>query len=445
MEISKILEVCQGKLINEYNPKYKKIRNIKIDSREVKKRNLFIALIGEKFDGHDFIEDVINNGANAIIVEKDVEIETDIPIIKVSDTYQALINIAAYKRTLYDIPVIAVTGSTGKTTTKDLIWAILSTKYKVLKSQGNNNNHIGIPKTLFKLSNKHEMIVIELGMNHLGEISKLSKLCQPNVAVITNVGTAHIGNLGSKRKILSAKAEVLDGMTEGKLIINGDDKYLRAIRSNENITIVTSGKNKNNNLVAYDIKSYFKKTIFKIKLNDKEYKITYNVPGAHLINNVLLAIQAGLIYKVPIESIINAIESYRIGGQRMNIKSLRKNSVLIDDSYNSSYESLVGALELIKNKSLNKVIILGDILELGKYSKRIHRKIGRYLETIHNKTVLLVGDEMKKVKKNNLHFNNNQELIKHLKIMDLSNSIILVKGSRAMGLEEVTEYIKTKL
>lgn len=441
MDICKLLEICGGEILNEYDQKYKKINNIKLDSREVKKKDLFIALTGVKFDGHDFIKDVIKQGAGAVLVERDVSIDTDIPIIKVNSTFESLMIIAKHKRELYDIPAIAVTGSAGKTTTKDLIAEILSNKYKVLKSQKSNNNHIGVPKTLFMLNKDHEIIVMELGMNHAGEINKLSKVCQPNVAVITNIGTSHIGNLGSKRKILSAKLEILDGMNGGKLIVNGDSKYLKNIKK-ENFEILTCGTYKNNQLIAYDIRSYFTKTIFKVKINDTEYKIIMNVPGSHLVNDVLLAIQVGLEYKIPLDLIIKTIGSYKAGDKRMNVKTLRKNNVLIEDCYNSSYESLIGVLDLIKNKSLNKIIILGDILELGKYSKVIHRKIGHHLDTINNKTVLLVGEETKNIKRDSKHFNNNQELITYLKSMDLSNSIILVKGSRAMELEEVADYLK---
>ena len=442
MDIDKIIEVCQGKIVNESYSKNKKIRNIKIDSREIKKGDLFIAIVGAKHDGHDFVEEAINKGARAIIVEKNISLDTKIPIIKVKSTYESLINLASYQRSKYNIPLIAITGSNGKTTTKDLIGAILSTKYNVLKSEGNNNNHIGIPKTLFKIKSNHDVIVAEFGMNHIGEISLLSKLCKPNVAVITNIGSAHIGNMGSKRKIFKAKTEILDGMEEGTLIVNGDDKYLKTLKETEKISIIKCGRNQNNDLIIYDVKSTFDKTTFKIRLFDKEYKIIFNVPGVHLINNVILAIQVGLLFKIPIEVIIDVIKSFKIENQRMNIIKLRKNTTLIDDCYNSSYESLIGVLELIKNRPLNKIIILGDILELGKYSKRIHLKIGRYLKNISNKTVLLVGKETKIIKNSGYHFNTNQELIEHLKEMDLSNSIILVKGSRAMKLEEVVQYLK---
>lgn len=441
MEISTLLEICQGEVLKEYNPKYKRIRHIKLDSREVKKNDLFIALLGKNFDGHNFVNEVIKRGAGAVIVEQDIKVETDIPIIKVKSTFDSLISIGKYKRKLYDIPLVAITGSVGKTMTKDLIVEILSTKYNVLSSHKNNNNHIGVPKTLFKLKNSHEIIVMELGMNHLGEISKLSKICQPDVAVITNIGTSHIGNLGSKRKILSAKLEVLDGMKSGKLIINGDDKLLRNIKK-ENVTIIKCGIQKNNHLLIHDIQTSLNRTTFKVKYDNKDYKIIFNVPGSHLVNNVLLAIQVGLEYEVPIESIISSIENYKAGDKRMYVKTIRRNNVLIEDCYNSSYESLVGVLDLIKNKPLNKIIILGDILELGKYSNKIHRRVGHYLNSINNKTVLLVGEKMKAIKKNHLHFQNNKELIKHLKEVDLSNSIILVKGSRGMKLEEITEYLK---
>ncbi|MDD2518672.1 MAG: UDP-N-acetylmuramoyl-tripeptide--D-alanyl-D-alanine ligase [Bacilli bacterium] len=440
MILADLVNICNGEIINKYELGDQRIKKIKLSSQEVKKGDLFIALKGIKYDGHDFVLDVIKNGAKAVIVERDINIKSDIPIIKVESTYNCLYDIAKYNRKLYNIPLIAVTGSVGKTTTKEIIALILGQKYKVLKSQGSDNNHIGVPKTLFNLNNHYDMAVLEIGMNHVGEISTLSNVCQPNVSLITNIGTSHIGNLGSKTKILQAKKEILDGMSDGKLIINGDDKYLKTIKS-ENVSIINCGTKKGNQLVAYDIESTFKKTTFKIKL-DKEYKITFNVPGRHLVNNIIMAIQVGLLYNVPIDLIIKAVGMYKTGDKRMNVKVLRKNNVLIEDCYNSSYESLVGVVDLIKNKPLNKVFILGDVLELGKYSKKIHKKIGSYLDDINNKTVLLVGDEMKNIKRKFLHFPDNQSLISHLKEMELSNSLILVKGSRAMRLEEVTDYLK---
>ncbi len=441
MEIKSLLEVCKGKIINEYNPKFNKIKKIRLDSRLIKNGDLFIAIVGLKYDGHDYIKDALNKGAGAIITERNIGFETSVPIIKVKNTYEVLINIADYKRKLYNIPLIAVTGSVGKTTTKDLISYILSTNYNVLKSKKSNNNHIGVPKTMFELNEKHNIVVMELGMNHKGEIKQLSELCKPTTSVITNIGTSHIGNLGSVRNIFKSKLEILSGMNSGVIVINGDDKFLKKHKY-KNFNIFKCGLKESNDLIAYNIKQYFDKTTFQIQVENKEYDVVFNIPGIHLITNVLLAIKVGLIYKIPIKDILKRIGNFKAIDKRMNVQKLRKNNILIEDCYNSSYESLIGVLNLLEKHPLHKIIILGDILELGKYSKIIHKKIHRKLKRIHNKTVLLVGEEMKVLKRKYYHFQDNVQLVNHLKEMDLSNCIILIKGSRKMQLEKITTYLK---
>lgn len=441
MDIATLINVIEGNLINEGKID-KEINNIVIDSRKANEGDVFIALNGKRCNGHDFIKEVIEKKVIGIIIDEEVEdFNTEIPIIKVENTYDSLLRIASYLRSKYNIPLIAVTGSNGKTTTKELIYNILSTKYNVLKSINSNNNHIGVPLTLFELKPEHEIVVLELGMNHLGEIRKLSNVCKPNVAVITNIGTAHIGNLGSKKKIFKAKMEILKGMNKGYLVINGDDKYLKKIKSRKHI-IYRCGFKVNNQIYAYNIKTTINKSVFDIKVLDENYKLTFNVPSKHLITNVLLAIQVGLLFKINIKDIVKVIEEYQPLDKRMNIIKLKRNNVMIADCYNSSYESLIGVLELIKKIPTNKVIILGDILELGKYSKRIHLKIGKYLKKMKNTITLLVGKEMQVIKKCTKHFIDNEALINYLKNKTFSNSIILIKGSRKMHLEEIKSYLE---
>ena len=218
MKLSQINKIINGKINNDIS-----FNKIKVNSKEIQPGDLFLAIN----KGHDYIDEAINNGAVAIISEK----ELDTPSIKVDNSVITLGKIAHYIRNLYNIPLIAITGSVGKTTTKELIYLVLSKKYKVLKSNKNQNNHIGLPLTLLNLNNTYDVIVTELGMNHFNEISYLSNICNPNYAVITNIGTAHIGNLGSKKNILKAKLEILDGMNEGYLIVNNDDKYLNKLKN----------------------------------------------------------------------------------------------------------------------------------------------------------------------------------------------------------------------
>lgn len=443
MTIFDIINITKGKVINEGNIS-KEFKAIKIDSRKLDEDDLFIALKGNNYNGHNFLNEAITKQVSGIIVDEDIKLTTTVPIIKVDNTYNSLIEIATYFRKEFDIPLVAVTGSVGKTTTKELINNILSSKYKVLKNIDNNNNHIGLPLTLFRLKPEHQIIVTELGMNHLGEISKLSNICKPDVAVITNIGTSHIGNLGSRKNIFKAKMEILDGMEFGNIVVNGDDSYLKKLKDNKKFKFYKCGIKKKNHLKAYNIRCTFEKTVFNLTIDAQEYEVTFYVPGRHQINNVLLAIKIGLMFKIDIKTIISIIGKYRSTDKRMNIIKLKNNNVLIEDCYNSCYESLVGVLELIKDIPRHKIIILGDILELGKYSRRIHLKIGRYVKKFKTTSILLVGKEVKVIKKRDRRFHNNSELINYLENIPIINSIILLKGSRKLRLEEIKAYLEKR-
>ncbi len=430
MNLEEILSVCSG-FVN------KKIKNISInkirtDSREVQKNDVFIALKGPNYDGHNFISEVIKKKPALIISEINYETKKCL-ILKVKDTYQVLLDLARYIRSKYNIPLIAITGSTGKTFTKELISEILNLKYKVLKSKGSNNNHIGVPLTFFDLKNDHEIIVQELGMNHVGEIDILSKVCKPDMGVITNIGTSHIGNIGSLKKIFKAKLEILNHLN-GLLIVNGNDIYLKKLPSS-----VYKVGHKNSEIKAHNIQSDLLQTKFKLQINELEYDVVLNVLGKHLINNVLLAIAVGLIYKIDIEDIIEVIKNYQPLDGRMNVIKSR-DYILINDCYNSSYESLIGVIDLIKNEDI--ILIIGDILELGKYSSLIHKRIGRYLKKLKKAEIIFIGEETKVIKNIGIHLNSSKEIINYLKKKDLKNKCILVKGSRNLKLEKVVNYLK---
>ena len=407
------------------------INKIKTDSRKIEYGDVFVALKGLNYNGNLYVLDALKNGAIACIVDDNIDYDN---CIKVSDTYKSLFYIGNYIRNKYNIPLIAITGSNGKTTTKDLITHILESEYKVLKNDGSKNNLIGISNTLFKLNNEHEIIVMELGSNHLGEISYLSKMCNPTYSVITNIGSSHIGYFKTKRNIFKEKISILDGMKEKKLIINGDDKYLNKIKCYK------CGINKKNNLIAYNIHNDINNVSFNIYL-DKEYKIKFNNPGKHFINDILLAIKVCLDYGVNIETITERINNFTIAEKRMNLIKCGNNTIL-SDCYNSSYESIKAGLDSIKNIKCNKVLIIGDILELGKYSKRIHKRINKLLNNIENKEVLTVGIYSKYIKGKN--FLTPNELINYLNNNPINNSLIYIKASRKIGLDAVVKYLQKK-
>lgn len=414
MYLKDIFKLIGGNLYSDV-----KVNKIKTNSKEISEGDLFIAINS----GHDYIIDAINNGASAIISEKDFNY--DIPKIIVNSTIESLGKIAKYIRSSYNIPLIAITGSVGKTTTKELIYSILSEKYKVLKSLKNQNNHIGLPLTLFNLDATYDVIVVELGMNHFNEISYLSQICKPDYAIITNIGSAHIGNLGSKKNILKAKLEILDGLNNGYLIVNKNDKYLKKLKY-PNIIKVNDKTLKVKNLnigknVAFDI---------------DDVHFIFN-SYSHLLDNVFIAIKIGLMFDIDLKTISEVIKKYQNIEGRLNI--IKNKYTIIDDSYNSSFESLIGGLKQLENKDEFKIIVLGDMLELGKYSNTYHKKINKYLKKIKNKEVLLIGKYTNLIK--GKHFDNVKDIISYIKTKDINGSIIYVKGSHAFNLDKIKDTL----
>ena len=393
---------------------------------------LFIALKGNKTDGTKYIKDVINK-ASVIITEKKIKLENKTPIIKVRNAKLALQKIGIYNRMKYiDKPVIAITGSVGKTTTKELLSEIFKTKYNILKTKENMNNEIGVPITLSQINKNHDIIILELGMNHLKEIEKLSKMARPQTAIITNIGTSHIGNLKTQENILKAKLEITKYLDHGNLIINGSDFYLNKIKENKKYSIIKTKEKNISNIIKND------KLYFDIKIQNKTYKIEFNIPNKYLIENILLAIETSLIYQIPPSNIINAINNFKAPKKRSNIIKLENSITLIDDTYNASLESIKSSLTLLENKE--SIIILGDVLELGTHSKEIHKKIEQELKKINQTQVITVGENTKIINIG-IHFNNNKEIINYLNKIKLNNKTILIKGSRGMHLEEIKDYI----
>ncbi len=404
MKLSEINNILKGKINKDVS-----FNKIKMNSKDITTNDVFLAIN----KGHNYIDEAINNGAVGIISEYDL----DYPSIKVDNSILALGKIANYIRNLYDIPLIAITGSVGKTTTKELIYNVLSKKYKVLKSEKNKNNNIGCPLTLLNLDETYDIIVLEFGMNHFNEISYLSKICNPDYAIITNIGTAHIGNLGSKKNILKAKLEILDGMSNKNIIVNNKDRYLKRIKN----TIKVDEKRLN--------------VIYK---NENEFiidNVIFNYKYKHILPDIFIAIKVGLLFDINLELISEAISKFEPIDGRLNI--INREYKIIDDSYNSSYESLIEGLKSLDNNF--KYIVLADMLELGKFSIKYHKKVNRYLKKIKNKKVLLIGNYTKYI--DGIHFENLDELILFLKSNIKKCDTVYIKGSRKFNLD----IIKTRI
>lgn len=447
--VKDIIENCGGKLISGSQNDI--LENFSKDTRTIQKEEIYIGIKGENFDGNKMWKDALEKGAKGCIVqgieftEEDIVKFQDKIIIKVEDSLEYLYKLAKYKRSLYEIPVIAITGSVGKTSTKDIIASVVSRKYKTLKTEGNNNNNIGLPMTILKLKD-HEAMVLEMGMNHLEEISLLSKIAKPTLAVITNVGTSHIGNLGSRENILKAKLEILDGMEEKKIIINNDNDLLHKwFLENKQIEILTYGIQNKSDFTANNI-----------ELRECESEFTYNeekikvpVGGIHFIYNSLSAIAVGNTLEISIDQIKEGIEKFELTKKRMDITE-KRGAMIINDSYNASFESMKASLEYLASvNKKRKIAVLGDMLELGEFSKNLHEKVGE--EVVKNKIDVLIScgenaeNIVKIAEKNGVktvyYLKNINEIADLLKSILTPDDAVLIKASNGMKFYNIIDMI----
>ena len=334
IRIKDIINNFDCKLI--YGNENELLENFSKDTRNINKNDVYVGIKGENFDGNLFYEDALNKGAKIAIVEKnsiDINNITEYKnktLVICEDSVKLLQQIAAYKRNLIKVPVIAVTGSVGKTSTKDMIYSVLKEEFNVLKTEGNFNNHLGLPLTLLKYKNE-DIVVVEMGMNNLGEISLLSNIAKPNIAVITNIGTAHIGNLGSRENILKAKLEILDGMSDGVLIINNDNDLLHnnLDKIKDKIKTITIGINNNSNYMANNIEEEVFESNFKIEDND----INIKVGGKVFIYNSLIAYSIGKYLNMNDKNIVKGLENFKLAENRLEKIKIKELSFIIINFY----------------------------------------------------------------------------------------------------------------
>ena len=440
MKIKEILKITNGKLI--CGDEDLDIQNFEKDTRIIQKGDMYVAIKGEKFDGNDFYKDAINKGAVACLMSKEPD-EKIGSIVLVENTVKAIQQIAAYKRSQVDIPVVAVTGSVGKTSTKDIVAAVMSQKYKVLKTQGNLNNDIGLPFTLLRLHDENA-IVVEMGLNHFGEISLLTSIAKPTLAIITNIGTAHIGNLGSRENILKAKLEILEGLQGNSVIINNDNDLLSdwAEKNKEKYNIITYGiNNKNSKYVAEDIHSYEDRSEYRI--DGKE--VVVPVGGEHFVLNSLCAIAVGRYFDIPMAKITEGISGFELTKGRMEIEKAKCGASIINDTYNANYDSMKAAIEYLeKIEGKRKIAVLGDMKELGEYSESLHRKVGEEVKDID--ILITIGELAKCIEetadvREMLHFDNNESALEYLKKIMKKDDIILLKASNSMKFGDIAKKL----
>ena len=442
-------------LFNEVN---RNINKITIDTRKVVDGDCYIGIKGDKNDGNLFYMDAFNKGASLVILEHfdindevmDYLVKNNKSILVVEDTKKALGDLAKYKRSLFFSPVVAVTGSAGKTSTKDMIYSVLKEKYNAHKTIGNQNNHIGLPLTILSLEEDNEVLVLEMGMNHLGEISYLTNIAKPDVAVITNVGTAHIGNLGSRENILKAKLEILEGLNpNGVIIINNDNDLLHEwyLNNKGNYNIITIGINNNSLYMANIIERNEWWSTFSC--DNEIYKVP--VGGEHFIYNALAAIAVGKYFNEDVDIIKHGILNFELSSNRMSIIN-SGNITIIDDSYNANFDSMSYAIKYLGSLTGRNIAVLGTMRELGDYTEDLHKKIGNLVEKEKIDILITVGEDSDFInegaidagfnKDNSYHFTNNLDAINFINSIKSDNDNILVKASNSLNFKEIVEKIK---
>lgn len=452
ISIKEILTATEGVLLKGKPETI--ICGVSTDSRKCMSDELFIPLKGERFDAHDFIPQALENGAKAVLVQRwDGEFSHGVQVIQVKDTLKALQGLAGYYRRKFHISVVAVTGSTGKTTAKDMIHKVLSLRYNVLKTEGNLNNEIGLPLTLLRLNKHHKIAVVEMGMSSLGEIRCLAKIAAPNIGVITNIGVSHIEKLGSRENILKAKMELFENFpVDGIAVLNGDDDLLWGLKERLSLKTEYFGTGKDIDFKAANVKTVGQQGIsYQVINKDKVYAFELSVLGRHNVYNSLAAIAVGRLFGLDFQEMQEALKDFESGDMRLNVLTTQDGLTIIDDAYNASPDSMKAALTVLKDMQGNrKIAVLGDMLEMGNYAEQAHREVGQavagnidFLITRgHASRWIGEGARAAGMPKSSIHhLGCNKDVINLLGTFVQSGDTILVKGSRGMKMEEVVSYL----
>ncbi|WP_284036779.1 UDP-N-acetylmuramoyl-tripeptide--D-alanyl-D-alanine ligase [Neobacillus sp. 114] len=431
------------------------ITGVTIDSRKIEPGNLFVPFKGEKVDGHKYVEEAIKKGAGAALWQKDVPNPPQgLPLVIVDDCLAALQELARKYRKELSVKVVGITGSNGKTTTKDMTASLLSLKYKVQKTEGNYNNHLGLPLTVLGLNEDTEIAVLEMGMSGRGEIAFLTKLACPDAVVITNIGESHLLDLGSREAIAEAKLEILQGLRKGGLaVLHGDEPLLmeRIHQFKGDVQVQTFGRSDTNDLFPTEITQLEQGNRFKINAFDKTFDLP--VLGTHNILNALAAMLIARYFSVSFEEITEGLKTTKLTNMRMELVEGKHGEKIINDAYNASPTSMMAAIELVSNLQgyERKILVLGDMLELGPQEEQYHLQIGEGLNADKIEFLFTygqLGSHIASGARNVLgdervfDFLDKEELIQSLKKYLNGQSLVLVKASRGMKLEEVVKALQ---
>lgn len=414
---------------------------ITTDTRNCIPNSIFFALKGANFNGNEYAEKAIEQGCKYAIVDEKRYANESKNILLVDDVLDTLQRLATYHRNTFKIPVIAITGTNGKTTSKELIAAVLSEEFHVLSTQGNLNNHIGVPLTLLRMNKEHEIAVIEMGASHVGEIKILAEIADPNFGLITNVGHAHIEGFGSFENIIKTKGELYDYIRDrkdGKIFIDYDNTYLRNIAND--ITPIYYGL-KDDLFVSGKINSNTPYLSFSWKFSQNYHIVETNLIGEYNITNLLAAVTVGKYFGVKTTKIIKAIEEYTPTNNRSQLKKTDRNTLIID-AYNANPTSMDAALRNFAKMNIeNKTLILGDMRELGNESVSEHQKIADLVSSNNFADAFFIGENFSKIDSGFQKFNNLDNFMSYLKEHPLKDRNILIKGSRGLQLEKTIELL----
>ncbi|MCI8477575.1 MAG: UDP-N-acetylmuramoyl-tripeptide--D-alanyl-D-alanine ligase [Oscillospiraceae bacterium] len=454
MSLGEILEAVHGRMLGDFDQLDQVVPRVETDSRTIHENALFVPLVGDRFDGHAYINAALEGGAGGCFTQR--ERESYLPgkyYIKVESTQRALRDLAKYYKRKFPIPIVALTGSVGKTTTKDMVAAVLGERYQVLKTEGNLNNDVGVPMTLLRLNQSHQLAVLELGMNHAGEIDYLSNLVEPDVALITNVGDSHIEFFGSREKILQAKSEIFHhAKPDAFVVLNGDDPLLRTLSLPH--TVMWCGRNENNSYRADQVESDGRSRMTcQVTTPKGSYPVQIPALGEHMIYPTLMAAAVGEHFGLTQQEITDGILHFAPTKMRMNILHRQEDITILNDTYNANPQSMRAAVEVLANtKGDYKVAVLGDMFELGPLAAGLHAGVGKFLGQAGIDCLVAVGDLAKHIYDaaqsapvpECYYCATKEEAKPILDQVVKPHATILVKASRGMAFEDLVEYLKSK-
>ena len=456
LTFSEIAKACKGRLMHGTAADEERVmRGVVIDSRKIEKDFLFVAIAGERVDGHDFIDKAYEQGAALCMAEREVACERC--YLLVDSTRQALIDLAAYYRSILPVKVIGITGSVGKTSTKEMVASVLAQRYRVLKTQGNFNNEIGVPLTVFGLEETDEVAVLEMGISDFGEMTRLAGITRPDIGLITNIGQCHLENLKDRDGVLKAKTELLPFVKKGGFVLlNGDDDKLRTVEDTDNYQCRFFGLDKSFDVYAEEIEDLGMEgsRCYVCFRGGTRFRITIPIPGRHMIYNALAGALAGQILGLTIEEIQGGIESLvPVAGRNNRIET--EQFTIIDDCYNANPMSMRASLDVLLAAQGRKVAILGDMGELGAEESELHRGVGEYAGEKDIQVLICVGQRAvhmaegaRKAATHNgnttevYHFLTLEEAVMKLPSILQKGDTVLVKASHMMEFPKIVDILK---